>query len=261
MHRQDFLKSIVTGDKRNMAMFGYGALAALGGAILYANLPTRLTIGAVTPTVSYLSEAKLISVGDEAKVYEGKVVQASSLFSKGPTMVMAVRRPGCLLCRKEAAELSSLSPILESAGIQLVAVVHEVKGVNEFKPYFKGDVYFDTEVTTLYGPNQRWLPLWMGFLRIGSYVNIYKAKKAGFHGNTDGEGRLLGEYWLSVSPCDLEDSLAVAFHGVFVVDCRRVLGGVFLIADNKLLYAHLEKEWGDAANVNEIRDFIKSHFA
>ncbi|KAJ1370960.1 hypothetical protein KIN20_032802 [Parelaphostrongylus tenuis] len=143
-------------------------------------------------------------------------------------MVMAVRRPGCLLCRKEAAELSSLSPILESAGIQLVAVVHEVKGVNEFKPYFKGDVYFDTE-RHFYGPNQRWLPLWMGFLRIGSYVNIYKAKKAGFHGNTDGEGRLLG--------------------------------GVFLIADNKLLYAHLEKEWGDAANVNEIRDFIKSHFA
>uniref|UniRef100_A0A0K0D0A8 Peroxiredoxin-like 2A n=1 Tax=Angiostrongylus cantonensis TaxID=6313 RepID=A0A0K0D0A8_ANGCA len=176
-------------------MFGYGALAALGGAILYANLPTRLTIGAVVPTASYLSTAKLIPVKDEAQVDETNAIQASSLFSKGPTMVMAVRRPGCLLCRKEAAELSSLSPIMEEAGIQMVAAVHEVKGVNEFKPYFKGDVYFDKE-RHFYGPNQRWLPLWMGFLRLGSYINIYKAMKAGFQGNTDGEGRLLGgEYF------------------------------------------------------------------
>ncbi|WKX93511.1 hypothetical protein Q1695_011074 [Nippostrongylus brasiliensis] len=207
-----------------MAFLGYGALAALGGALLYANLPTRLTIGAIVPTAAYLSKAKLIPIADEARVDESNLVEASSLFAKGPTMVMAVRRPGCMLCRKEAAELSSLEPNMKAAGINLVAVVHETKGVNEFKPYFKGDVYFDKE-RHFYGPNQRWIPLWMGFLRVGSYVNIYKAKKAGFTGNTDGEGRLLG--------------------------------GVYLIANNELVYSHLEKEWGDAADIDEVRAAIE----
>ncbi|XGW09113.1 hypothetical protein V3C99_011430 [Haemonchus contortus] len=206
-----------------MAMLGYGAIAALGGAFLYANLPTRLTIGAVVPTAAYLSQAKLIPISDEAQVNERLAVQASSLFEKGPTMVMAVRRPGCMFCRKEAAELSSLEPDMKAAGIQLVAVVHETKGVNEFKPYFKGDVYFDKE-RHFYGPNQRWLPLWMGFLRVGTYVNAFKAKQAGFVGNADGEGRLLG--------------------------------GIYLIANNELVYSHLEKEWGDAAKIDEVRSAI-----
>ncbi|ETN74155.1 hypothetical protein NECAME_13174 [Necator americanus] len=174
-----------------MAMLVKGAVAALGGAFVYANLPTRLTIGAIAPTAAYLSEAKLIPISDESRFDEGNILQASSLFSKGPTMVMAVRRPGCMLCRKEAAELSTLEPNMKAAGINLIAVVHETKGVNDFKPYFKGEVYFDKE-RHFYGPNQRWLPLWMGFLRVGSYVNIYKARQAGYHGNTDGEGRLLG---------------------------------------------------------------------
>lgn len=123
-----------------MAMLGYGALAALGGAFFYANLPTRLTIGAIAPTAAYLSRAKLIPIADEARVDEANVVevvwgkqatetdmnrrrillQASSLFSKGPTMVMAVRRPGCALCRREAAELSTLEPDMKAAGINLV---------------------------------------------------------------------------------------------------------------------------------------------
>uniref|UniRef100_A0A1I7XDK0 Peroxiredoxin-like 2A n=1 Tax=Heterorhabditis bacteriophora TaxID=37862 RepID=A0A1I7XDK0_HETBA len=134
-----------------MAMFGYGALAAFGSAFLYANLPTRLTIGAIIPSASYLAGAKLTPIKEENNVSEKDTIQASSLFAKGPTMVMAVRRPGCLLCRREAAELSTLLPEMNSAGINLVvkyfgiAVVHEKKGVNEFKPYFKGDVFLDVE--------------------------------------------------------------------------------------------------------------------
>ncbi|KJH51212.1 hypothetical protein DICVIV_02577 [Dictyocaulus viviparus] len=211
-----------------MEAFEYGVLAALGSAFLYANLPTRLTIGAVIPTVSYLSKAKLLPITDEAHVDQGKVVEASSLFSANPTLVMAVRRPGCILCRKEAAEISFLKPILKAKGINMIAVVHEIKGSNDFKSYFDGNVYFDKDGSIqrhFYGPNQRWLPLWMGLLRINSYVNIYKAKKAGFNGNMDGEGRLLG--------------------------------GVYLVANGKLLYAHLEKEWGDAVNIDDLRRFIE----
>ncbi|PIO75835.1 hypothetical protein TELCIR_02102 [Teladorsagia circumcincta] len=208
-----------------MAKLGYGALAVAGSALLYANLPTRWTLGAAVPSVDYLSKAKLIPIiDDESRIDEKISVLASSLFDKGPTMVMAVRRPGCMFCRKEAAALSSLEPELKAAGIDLVAVVHETKGVNEFKPYFKGDIYYDKE-RHFYGPNERWLPLWMGFLRIKTYVNMYKTKKAGFVGNTDGEGRLLG--------------------------------GLYLVSNNELIYTHLEKEWGDAANIDEVRDAIK----
>ena len=53
---------------------------------------------------------------------------------------MAVRRPGCFLCREEAADLSSLKPRLDELGVPLYAVVKEqVKNeVKDFQPYFKG---------------------------------------------------------------------------------------------------------------------------
>ncbi|CAI4229683.1 unnamed protein product [Auanema sp. JU1783] len=207
-----------------MAFLGYGALAALGGAIVYANLPTRLTIGAVAPAASYLAQAKLFPIKDDTAVEENKEFEASQLFKGGPTMVMAVRRPGCLLCRREAARLSDLLPEMKNAGIELVGVVHETKGVKDFQPYFKGNIYFDSE-KRFYGPNQRWMPLWMGFLRVGTYMNVYKSKKEGFEGNTAGEGRLLG--------------------------------GVYLIANNEIVWHHLEKEWGDAANIEEVREAIR----
>ena len=76
---------------------------------------------------------------------------------------MAVRRPGCPFCRKEAKELSTLKPDLDSAGIRLMAVVHETLGVNEFKPFFDGDVYYDKDVSTssiLYIPSSSEAFLW-----------------------------------------------------------------------------------------------------
>ncbi|CAJ0586830.1 unnamed protein product, partial [Mesorhabditis spiculigera] len=199
---------------------GYGALAALGGAIIYANLPTRLTIGAIAPTAQYLASAKLVKIDDEKSVDKSKSLEASTLFNKGPTMVMAVRRPGCLLCRREAAHLSELKSLLDEKKIALIGVVHETKGVNEFKPYFKGDIYFDEE-KHFYGPNQRWLPVWMGFLRVGTYRNVWATKQEGFEGNMRGEGRLLG--------------------------------GVYLVDGDRLVWHHLEKEWGDAANIDEVQ--------
>lgn len=34
-----------------------------------------------------------------------------------------------------------------------------------------------------YGPQERWLPIWQGFLRFSTYKNLYDAKKAGFKGD------------------------------------------------------------------------------
>lgn len=48
--------------------FGYGAISAVVGAILYSNLPTYLTLGAVTPTFNYLKDAKLKIIESQKNV-------------------------------------------------------------------------------------------------------------------------------------------------------------------------------------------------
>ena len=128
---------------------GYGAISAVLGAVLYANAPTRYTLGNVVPTVSHLAGAKLIKLNTEKDALTGKPILAKEIFDKGPTLVMAARRPGCTFCRKEASELSSIKDKLDAAGVQLIAVVHEYQGADQFKPFLKGDLYFDTEVCYL----------------------------------------------------------------------------------------------------------------
>jgi len=40
-----------------------------------------------------------------------------------------------------------LKPQLDAAGFHLFAVVHELKGVEQFKLFFDGEIYLDVEVT------------------------------------------------------------------------------------------------------------------
>lgn len=50
------------------------------------------------------------------------------------------------LSLQEASRLSSLKPALDQKSIPLIGVVHETIGVEEFKEFFKGDIYLDSEV-------------------------------------------------------------------------------------------------------------------
>ncbi|CAD5224935.1 unnamed protein product [Bursaphelenchus okinawaensis] len=205
-----------------LGIVGAGAFAAAFGAVFYANLPTRYTLGHVIPTVKYLAQGNLRLVEKGKDILTAKPIQASEIFDKAPTLLAVIRRPGCQLCRHEAQQLSNLKDKLDKKGVQLVGVVHEFKGVDEFQPYLNGPVYYDDQ-KHFYGPNQRWLPHWMGLLRIGTYVNVYKTRDV--KGNVKGEGRLLG--------------------------------GVYLIKDGEMVFAHLEKEWGDAADPKEIERAIE----
>ena len=75
-----------------------------------------------------------------------------------------------------------------------------------------------------YGPNQRWLPHWMGALRLGTYINGYNTHRAGVKGNLGvGEGRLLGgwgvlskttRYSRSIPDCEREIGLAPSGEGM-----------------------------------------------
>lgn len=59
---------------------------------------------------------------------------------------MAVRRPGCAFCRRQATELSKISNQLNQSGVQMIGVLHEVSGADEFKPFLKSDLYYDAKV-------------------------------------------------------------------------------------------------------------------
>ena len=51
---------------------------------------------------------------------------------------------------QEASELSGLKPKLDAAGVHLYGIVHETKGVAQFQPYLKGEIYLDAEVINYY---------------------------------------------------------------------------------------------------------------
>jgi len=47
---------------------------------------------------------------------------------------------------QEAQALSSLKAQLDEIGFRLFAVVHELKGAEQFKPFFDGEIYLDEQV-------------------------------------------------------------------------------------------------------------------
>ncbi len=57
------------------SFIGFGAASALAGAVIYANLPTRLTIGAVAPTIAFLNQAPLKKIDSEKDVATAETVK------------------------------------------------------------------------------------------------------------------------------------------------------------------------------------------
>ncbi|XP_020785273.2 peroxiredoxin-like 2A [Boleophthalmus pectinirostris] len=161
-----------------------------------------------------LQETELKTTGGVHERYKAK-----ALWEKTGAVVMVVRRPGSLLCREEAAELSSLQPQLQNVGVPLFAVVKQNIGkeLDTFKKYFSGKVYVDQQ-RNFYGPVQRWMFLSL-FLRIGVWRSLWRAYRRGFRGNLRGEGFVLG--------------------GVFVIGPE----------DQGILLEHREKEFGDKVNM------------
>jgi len=198
---------------------GAAASALFLGAFGYANLPTRLTCRAAAPSVKYLAEGQLTLI-EPGKSYD--TVKAGDLFARrSPMLIYVVRRPGCPFCRGQASRIyDELGTKLDEKQVSLVGVFHETLGVEEFRPFLKGaELYYDPK-KHFYGPEERWLPNWVGFLRVSTYLNYLKIKK-GTTGNGAGEGRLLGGMYL-------------------------------LNKDQQIVFTHLEKTWGDQVDMKEL---------
>lgn len=129
------------------------------------------------------------------------------------------------MCREEALGLSSLKPQLDAHGVSLHAVVKETLGVEDFRPFFKGDVYLDPD-KVFYGPKQRWSSL-LGLLRINFIHHAYTVRKKKIPGNLEGEGLLLG--------------------GVYVIGPGQ--SGIY--------YQHHEMEFGDHANLTDVLEAVE----
>ncbi|XP_036915346.1 peroxiredoxin-like 2A isoform X2 [Sturnira hondurensis] len=200
---------------------GAGALGAAALAVLLANTDIFLSKPRQA-TLEYLEEINLKTLEKEPRTFKAK-----ELWEKNGAVIMAVRRPGCFLCREEAAELSSLKPKLDELGIPLYAVVKEqIKTeVKDFQPYFKGKIFLD-EKKMFYGPQRRKM-MFMGFVRLGVWSNFFRAWNGGFSGNLEGEGV--------------------------------ILGGVFVLGSGKqgVLLEHREKEFGDKVNPLSVLEAAK----
>ncbi|XP_048195118.1 peroxiredoxin-like 2A isoform X2 [Perognathus longimembris pacificus] len=199
-----------------MWSIGAGALGAAALALLLANTDLFLS-KPKKATLEYLEEIDLKTLEKEPRTFKAK-----ELWQKSGAVIMAVRRPGCFLCREEASSLSSLKPKLEELGIPLYAVVKEdiSTEVKDFQPYFKGEIFLD-EKKKFYGPQKRKM-LFMGFIRLGVWSNFFRAWNGGFSGNLEGEGI--------------------------------ILGGVFVMGSGKqgILLEHREKEFGDKVELRSV---------
>ncbi|KAG3264585.1 peroxiredoxin-like 2A isoform X1 [Ictidomys tridecemlineatus] len=204
-----------------MWSIGAGALGAAALALFLANTDMFLS-KPKKAALEYLEDIDLKTLEKEPRTFKAK-----ELWEKSGAVIMAVRRPGCFLCREEAMDLSSLKPKLDDLGVPLYAVVKEKVGteVKDFQPYFKGDIFLD-EKKKFYGPQRRKM-MFMGFVRLGVWYNFFRAWNGGFSGNLEGEGF--------------------------------ILGGVFVVGPGKqgILLEHREKEFGDKVNPLSVLEAAK----
>ena len=73
---------------------------------------------------------------------------------------------------------------------------------------------------------QDFLVQFLGFFRLGVWVNLFRAKGKGIAGNMEGEGRILG--------------------GLFVVN-----------KEKGIVFHYAEKEFGDHADIKDVLDAAK----
>ncbi|KAK8933867.1 hypothetical protein KSP39_PZI015992 [Platanthera zijinensis] len=156
-------------------------------------------------------------------------MKASDLWKDKSTILLCIRRPGCIMCRAEAHQLYSRKPIFDALGFQLVAVLHEQieSEVKEFWPrYWGGLVVLDQTMgffKALGGGKLLKDNFLTGFvLNSRALANYKAAKTTEFNHNFRGEGEIKG--------------------GMFII--RRGRGGV--------AYQFIERNFGDWAPIAEV---------
>ncbi|KAG0621536.1 hypothetical protein M758_3G027500 [Ceratodon purpureus] len=155
--------------------------------------------------------------------------KASDLWAEKATLILVLRRPGCVMCRAEAHQLYTRKPIFDAMGIQLVVCLNEhIEGeVRAFWPrYWGGMVVVDEQRDFFRALGQGKIPrenyLTGFFLSSTARANFKKANDLGIPWNARGEGNIKG--------------------GVYLI--RAGSGGV--------AYQFVERNFGDWAPLDEV---------
>ncbi|KAJ0763841.1 putative peroxiredoxin-like 2A/B/C, Thioredoxin-like superfamily [Helianthus annuus] len=162
-------------------------------------------------------------------------MRASDLWRDKPSLLLCIRRPGCIMCRAEAHKLYSKKPIFDALGINLLAVLHEhiESEVRDFWPrYWGGVVLLDKNMDffkALGGGTLLKDKFISGFLfNPRARANYKRAKAMGIEQNFKGEGEIKG--------------------GLFILGRGRT--GV--------AYQFIERNFGDWAPLSEIIEICTS---
>jgi hypothetical protein len=130
-----------------LATSAVAAAAALSAARTSRNSASMAPVSIPASLSSPLADTPLVPL-PRAEGAAAAPLRAGTLWADKPAVVMAVRRPGCQLCRAEASKLHLIKPQLDAAGVRLVALLHEElpEQVAEFKAQFwPGELYLDSE--------------------------------------------------------------------------------------------------------------------
>ncbi|KAJ3352987.1 hypothetical protein GGF32_003240 [Allomyces javanicus] len=170
--------------------------------------------------------------GDSAPVDPEKTVLSQTLWQDRPTMIVLIRRPGCLLCREEAFNLANQRDHLQKElGIRMVAVVNQSFGAQDFADnYWKGTCFFDKDLGFFkaMGDGQIRKGSLLQLMKPSVLANMARARKTKLDSNLDGDGTILG--------------------GLLIVGP----------GDKGIVYEYPETEFGDHAPMETVLETCKS---
>ncbi|CAM6064829.1 unnamed protein product [Sphagnum tenellum] len=129
--------------------------------------------------------------------------KASELWANQPTLILCLRRPGCVMCRSEAHQLYARKPIFDAMGIQLVVCLNEHidAEVRAFWPrYWGGIVVVDEKrefFKALGGGRLNEENVITGFIfNATARANWKRARATGIEFNSNGEGNIKGGLYI-----------------------------------------------------------------
>ncbi|KAH7280495.1 hypothetical protein KP509_37G070500 [Ceratopteris richardii] len=151
------------------------------------------------------------------------------IWSSKPTVVLCIRRPGCVMCRAEAHQIYSRKPIFDAMGMQLVVILNEL---------------IESEVKSF------WPRFWGGMMLVDKDRNLFKAL---------GGGRLINEGFVTgflcnpVTRANFKRAKATGIHNN-LTGGHLVKGGLLVVRKGRggVAYQFVERNFGDWAPVEEV---------
>lgn len=155
--------------------------------------------------------------------------KASQLWAEKPTLILCLRRPGCVMCRAEAHQLYARKPIFDAMGIQLVVVLNE---------------HIDAEV------RQFWPRYWGGMVVADTHRDFFKALG---QGELPKEGFVTGFLLNSIAKANYKRAKATGVEGNYAGE-GTIKGGLFIMrpGNGGVAYQFVERNFGDWAPIEEV---------